>query len=95
MQKENWQGLMIIGWVAAAAGGMMLFLSGKFGLAAGERWLADRGGADTGLYHLVIEGYIHAFLAAGSIFLSFGLILIVLTYYKIRMFKSEEGGSGG
>jgi hypothetical protein len=94
MLKEYWQGILITGCVAAIVGGVMLFYSSNFGMAAAEKWFIKKGGADPGMYHIVIEGYIHAFLAAGCIFLSFGLILIFISYYNIRILNGKEPGRG-
>jgi hypothetical protein len=94
MHKEDWQCVSIIGFVAAIAGGVMLFNSSNFGMAAAEKWLTKQGSAGTDMYHIMMESYIDSFLAAGCIFLSFGMVLIFVSYYMIRILIGKEPDSG-
>ncbi|WP_252504016.1 hypothetical protein [Sporosarcina sp. Marseille-Q4943] len=83
MTKEKLKGLVVFGSLITAIGFILLFFSVNFGTSLAEKWLAKRGGADTSMFLIVIEGSTNSFLAAGSILLGIGLATIIFVYYKI------------
>jgi hypothetical protein len=46
-----------------------------------------RGGADTGLYHIVIKGNIQKFLVAGSVLFTIGLLTSIVGFYISAVLK--------
>lgn len=83
MTKEKLKGLVVFGSLLTTIGFIFLFFSVNFGTSLAEKWLAKRGGADTSIYLIVIEGSTNSFLAAGSILFGIGLATIIFVYYKI------------
>ncbi|WP_415813868.1 hypothetical protein [Mesobacillus thioparans] len=81
--KENLQRFTIIGALLILAGGILTFKSVSFGISSADSWLADRGGADTGYYHIIVKSYINSFLVGGGIMLGLGLVLTSLAAYKL------------
>jgi protein-S-isoprenylcysteine O-methyltransferase Ste14 len=88
MTIEKLKAFAIISVLLVLSGVIMIFNSVNFGTSIADSWLADRGGADTGFYLIVVEGYINNFLVFGGILFCFGLILLPLTYYKILNLKN-------
>jgi hypothetical protein len=88
MTIEKLKAFAIISVLFVLSGAIMIFKSVNFGTSRADSWLADRGGADTGLYHLIINGYINTFLVSGGILFALGLIFLPLTYKKILNFKN-------
>ena len=76
-----------LGFFMTVIGLISLLFSMNWGLSLADSWLAKRGGADTSLYLLVIEGYTNMFLAAGSILFGIGLVAILFASYKIITIK--------
>ena len=87
--KERLQGFVIIGGIFSLLGVILTFFSVSFGTSMADSWLASRGGADTGYYHLMVTSYINSFLVAGGVLLGFGLMLTGLGAYKLM--KIVEG----
>jgi hypothetical protein len=87
MTIEKLKVFAIISVLLVLSGVIMIFNSVNFGTSIADSWLADRGGADTGLYHLVIKGNINSFLVSGGILFGFGLVFLTLAYYKIVNLK--------
>jgi hypothetical protein len=81
--KERLQGFAIIGALLILAGGFLTFKSVSIGISLADSWLADRGGADTDYYHIIVKSYINSFLVGGGIMLGFGLVLTSLAAYKL------------
>ncbi|MBT2642938.1 hypothetical protein J7I80_11930 [Bacillus sp. ISL-41] len=81
--KERLQGFVIIGALLILLGVILTFYSVAFGTSMADSWLASRGGADTGYYHIIVTSYINAFLVAGGVALGFGLVLTSVTAYKL------------
>ncbi|MCM3667251.1 hypothetical protein M3204_22905 [Mesobacillus subterraneus] len=88
MTIEKVKAFVIISVLLVLSGVIMIFNSVNFGTSIADSWLADRGGADTELYHLIINGYINSFLVSGSILFGFGLIFLSLASYKILNLKN-------
>jgi uncharacterized membrane protein YedE/YeeE len=84
---EKLKSLAIISVLLVLSGAIMIFNSVNFGTSRADSWLTDRGGADTGLYHLIINGFINGFLVSGGILFGFGLVFLTLAYYKIVNLK--------
>ncbi|WP_430787298.1 hypothetical protein VBD025_16080 [Virgibacillus flavescens] len=83
MRKDKLKGLVALGSLITGIGLILLFFSVYFGKSVALNWLRNEGGADTGKYQIVIEGYTNTFLAAGSILFGIGLATIIFTYYKM------------
>ena len=81
--REKLKGFVIIGAIFSFLGVMLIFFSVSFGTSMANSWLASRGGADTGYYHLMVTSYINSFLVAGGVTLGFGLMLTGLAAYKL------------
>lgn len=75
--------LMTLGSMLGIAGFISIFFSIYFGTSLADNWLVKQGGADTGMYQIIVAGYINNFLAAGSILFGIGLLVTILSYYKI------------
>lgn len=88
MKKENVRTLLVAGSLLTVAGAVLLFFSVSFGTLIAEYQLAQAGGMDTGRYHIMMEGNINSFLAAGSILFGIGLVTILLSY--VQMLRIEE-----
>jgi hypothetical protein len=56
MTIEKLKAFAIISVLFVLSGAIMIFKSVNFGTSRADSWLADRGGLDTGLYHLNING---------------------------------------
>jgi hypothetical protein len=87
--KKKLQGLVIIGALFSLLGVILTFSSVSFGTSMADSWLASRGGADTGYYHLMVTSYINSFLVTGAVILGFGLMLTGLAAFKL--IKIMEG----
>jgi uncharacterized membrane protein YedE/YeeE len=87
--KENLQGFVIIGALCILAGGILTFNSVSFGISMADSWLADRGGADTGFFQIIVKSYIDSFLVGGGVMLGFGLVLTAITTYKLMKRKES------
>jgi hypothetical protein len=87
--KEKLQGFVMIGALFSLVGVILTFFSVSFGTSMADSWLASRGGADTGYYHLIVTSYINSFLVAGAVILGFGLMLTSLAAFKL--IKIMEG----
>ncbi|AJD89582.1 hypothetical protein JMA_02650 [Jeotgalibacillus malaysiensis] len=83
MTREKLNGLIIFSIAITVIGLILLFFSVSFGTSLGENWLFQRGGADTAMYHLVIESYIQNFLVAGGVLFGIGLVTTIFSYYKL------------
>lgn len=85
MTKDKLKGLVALGSLITAIGFILLFFSVNFGTSFSLNWLGneDGGGADTGTYLIILEGYTNTFLAAGSILFGIGLATIIFTFYKM------------
>jgi len=79
---------LTLGSFITVIGFFLLIFNVSWGLSLADNWLAKRGGADTSLYLLVIEGYTNMFLAAGSILFGIGLVAILFTSFKIITIKN-------
>jgi hypothetical protein len=88
MTIEKLKAFAIISVLLILTGVILIFNSVNFGTSIADSWLADRDGADTGFYLIVVVGYINNFLVSGGILFGFGLILLPLTYYKILNLKN-------
>lgn len=88
MTIEKLKASAIISVLLVLSGAIIIFNSVNFGTSWADSWLADRGGADTGLYHLIINGYINIFLLSGGILFGLGLIFLTIVYYKILNLKN-------
>ncbi|MBT2756308.1 hypothetical protein J7E71_10115 [Mesobacillus foraminis] len=84
MEKENVKYPISIALLLAAGGLVLIFFSVDFGTSFADFWLAKRGGADTGLYHIVIKSYIDSFLVAGGIIFGVSLLTAILIRLNIR-----------
>jgi hypothetical protein len=90
MSKDNLTLVTILGGLSAIAGFIMLFFSVYFGTASADAWLFNRGGADTGYYHVIVKGYINTYLVGGSILFVMGVLAIVLGYHQLQLKKSSN-----
>lgn len=87
--NEKLQIFVIIGALCILAGGILTFYSASFGISMADSWLADRGGADTDYYHIIVESYINSFLVGGGVILGFGIVLTALITYKLMKRKES------
>ncbi|MEG0260364.1 MAG: hypothetical protein RR595_02750 [Lysinibacillus sp.] len=83
MTKEKLKGLVALGSVLTAIGFILLLFSVDLGLTLAENWLVRRGGMDTSIYLIGVEGYTNKILAAGSILFGLGISTLIFVYYKI------------
>jgi drug/metabolite transporter (DMT)-like permease len=81
--KERLQRFVVIGALLILLGVILAFFSVTFGTSMADSWLASRGEADTGYYHIIVTNYINAFLVAGGVTLGFGLVLTSVPVYKL------------
>ncbi|MCF6137821.1 hypothetical protein [Pseudalkalibacillus berkeleyi] len=84
MSKENFKHFNFVGFSLIVCGFVFLFFSVDFGTSIAEFWLISKGGADTALYHIVIQSYINSFLISGTIFLVAGIMMVTLCYYQLH-----------
>ncbi|KKI90654.1 hypothetical protein WQ54_19505 [Bacillus sp. SA1-12] len=84
MSKEKLISLIVVGFILVIGGLVMIFSSVNFVTSFADSWLMSRGGADTGIYQIILKGHINNFLVAGGILFGFGLLVVILTYYKFQ-----------
>ncbi|TWE08019.1 hypothetical protein FB550_10130 [Neobacillus bataviensis] len=89
MLKEKLISLIVVGFILVIGGLFMIFSSINFGTSFADSWLISRGGADTGIYQIILKGYINNFLVAGGILFGFGLMLVILIFYKFQNIKEK------
>jgi hypothetical protein len=78
--------LLIFGSVISVVGLIVLLSSVNIGMSLSYNWLLSQGGsADSNTYNLVMESYISNFTILGGILCSFGLLTVVVSYYKWRL----------
>jgi hypothetical protein len=77
--------LIIVGLILIIGGLVMIFSSVNYGTSYADSWLMSRGGADTGIYQIILKGYINNFLVAGGILFGFGLMVVILSAYKFKI----------
>ncbi|MEH7114459.1 hypothetical protein V7124_19140 [Neobacillus niacini] len=85
MPKEKLISLIIVGLIFIIGGLVMIFSSVNYGTSFADSWLISRGGADTGIYQIILKGYINNFLVAGGILFGFGLMVVILSAYKFKI----------
>ncbi len=85
MLKEKLISLIIVGLIFVIGGLVMIFSSVNYGTSFADSWLMSRGGADTGIYQIILKGYINNFLVAGGILFGFGLMVVILSAYKFKI----------
>lgn len=73
--KDKYKGFLIVSGLLAAVGLVLIFQSVKFGTSLADSWIAERGGANTDYYHIIVESYIQAFHLAGGVLLGAGILL--------------------
>ncbi|RSD28676.1 hypothetical protein [Mesobacillus subterraneus] len=83
MNNEKMKTFTLSGIGVGLVGFIMIFFSTDFGSSFADSWLADRGGADTGFYHIMVETYIHNFQIAGGILFGLGLLVLLMASYKM------------
>jgi hypothetical protein len=79
--------LIIVSFITSVVGLILVLNSVHFGTSVAESWLMKRGGADTGLYHIVIKGNIQKFLVAGSVLFTIGLLTSIVGFYISAVLK--------
>lgn len=89
MPKDFLKGLSIGTAVISLCGAILIFSSVYFGTSRAKSWLAAQGGADTAYYHIIVEGYIHSFLVAGSILFGLGLFISVVSFSILKFFPAD------
>ncbi|MDQ6600818.1 hypothetical protein [Bacillus salipaludis] len=90
MSKEKLISLIVVGFILVIGGLVMIFSSVNFGTSFADSWLTGRGGADTGIYQIILKSYINNFLVAGGILFGFGMMIVVLIYYKFQNTNGEN-----
>lgn len=89
MSKENLISLIVVGLILVIGGLVMIFSSVNFGTSFADSWLMSRGGAGTGIYQIILKGYINNFIVAGGILFGFGLMVVIFIYYKFQKLKGK------
>ncbi|MBE4909956.1 hypothetical protein IMZ08_18120 [Bacillus luteolus] len=87
MTNNNLIRFITIGSILTIVGFILLFFSTYFGTSMAENWLMKQGGADTALFHIMIESYITNFVVAGGILLGIGLVTTLVTSFMILNVK--------
>ena len=90
MSKDHLTLIIILGILSTAAGFIMVFFNVYFGISRADEWLARRGEADTGYFHIVVEGYMNTFLVGGSLLFVMGVLAIVFGYHHLQL---KEGSN--
>lgn len=90
MSKDYLTNVIILGAALVIAGFIMLFFNVYFGTSSADAWLASRGEADTGYYHLVIRGYMNTFLVGGGILFVMGLVAVFWGYHQLQVKKEID-----
>ncbi|RBP06214.1 hypothetical protein [Rossellomorea aquimaris] len=90
MSKDYLTNVISLGVVLAIAGFIMLFFNVYFGTSSADAWLAGRGEADMGYYHLVIRGYMNTFLVGGGILFVMGLVPVFWGYHQLQLIKESD-----
>ncbi|WP_079479004.1 hypothetical protein [Halobacillus salinus] len=83
MTRKDLKGLVALASILAVIGFILMFFSVNFGTSLAENWLFSRGGADTSIYLIAVEGYINSFVVAGSILFGIALAVVTFSYYKL------------
>ncbi|WHX98035.1 hypothetical protein [Neobacillus sp. DY30] len=79
----------MVGFILVIGGLVMIFSSVNLGTSVADSWLISRGGADTGIYQIILKGYINNFLVTGSILFGSGLMVVILIFYKFQNMKGK------
>jgi hypothetical protein len=90
MAKDQLILVIISGFLVGIAGFVMLFFNVYFATTGADAWLANRGGADTGLFHIVVKGYMNTFLVGGGILFVMGMVAVVLGYHQLQVKRLSE-----
>jgi hypothetical protein len=89
MSIEKLISLIVVGLILVIGGLIMIFSSVNFGMSSADSWLINSGGADTGIYQIILKGYINNFLVAGGILFGFGMMVVILIFYKFQNMKEK------
>ncbi|QOR64993.1 hypothetical protein IM538_14215 [Cytobacillus suaedae] len=81
MKNNNLIRFITIGSILTVVGFILLFFSTYFGITIAENWLMKQGGADTALFHIMIDSHITNFSVAGGILLGIGLVTTLVTSF--------------
>ncbi len=91
MSKNKTIGMIRSGILAGIAGMFLLLFSVNLGGMMADEWIMKRGGADPAVFQVVLQGYINAFLAMGSILFALGLFAAIFGYVHMQK-KAEHSG---
>lgn len=82
----------IISILLVIVGLVLMFSSISFGNSLGESWLLEQSEetADLSQYKMIVKTYINNFVIIGSILLSFGLLLAMLTYFAPLFLRKNK-----
>ncbi|TGB03651.1 hypothetical protein [Halobacillus salinus] len=83
MTRKDLKGLIALASILAVIGFILMFFSVDFGTSLAGNWLAQRGGVETSIYLIAVEGYIENFLVSGSILFGIALAVVTFSYYKL------------
>ncbi|PFA62822.1 hypothetical protein CN378_17410 [Bacillus sp. AFS015802] len=90
MSKDHSILVVILGALSGIVGFIMLFFNVYFGTSRADAWLASRGGADTGFYHIVVKGYMNTFLVGGALMALLGMVAVVWGYHLLQVNSSSD-----
>lgn len=92
MSKDHIKACNIISILSIIAGFILMFSSVSFGTSMGDSWLMKQseGIADTSRYNMIVKTYITNFVIIGSISLSAGLLLTMLTYFTPLFLRKNK-----
>ena len=92
MLRDHIKALNIISILLITTGFFLILSSASFGLSLGDSWLMKQseGIADTSQYNMIVKAYINNFVIIGSILLSAGLLLAMLTYFAPLFLRKNK-----